>query len=178
MTPHMQSLSARPAWKALEAHYQKIRELHLRNLFADDLTRGERMTAEAVGIYLDYSKNRITEETLGLLLQLAEESRPACADRRHVSRREDQHRRRSGPSCTWPCAPRKVQRSSSMARTWFLTSMPCSIRWPASPTTCGAATGRASPESASRMSSILASAARTWGQSWPTRRSGTTANAR
>src|SRR6516162_346850 len=63
-----------PAWKELEAHYGKVRQLHLRQLFADDPTRGERMTAEAAGIYLDYSKNRITDETLKLLLQLAEES--------------------------------------------------------------------------------------------------------
>ena len=54
--------------------YTSIRELHLRKLFADDPKRGERMTAEAVGLYLDYSKNRITDETLKLLLQLAEES--------------------------------------------------------------------------------------------------------
>jgi glucose-6-phosphate isomerase len=73
MTAGTQSLTSRPAWKALETHYRKVRELHLRNLFADDPKRGERMTAEAVGIYLDYSKNRITEETLKLLLQLAEE---------------------------------------------------------------------------------------------------------
>ena len=59
------------AWKALEAHYPKVRELHLRKLFADDPKRGERMTAEAVGIYFDYSKHRITDETLKLLLQLA-----------------------------------------------------------------------------------------------------------
>jgi glucose-6-phosphate isomerase len=64
----------RPAWKALEAHYQQVRELHLRKLFGDDPGRGERMTAEAVGLYLDYSKNRVTDETLKLLLQLAEES--------------------------------------------------------------------------------------------------------
>ena len=63
-----------PAWQALEAHYSRIREQHLRKLFADDATRGERMTAEAVGIYFDYSKHRITDETLKLLLQLAEES--------------------------------------------------------------------------------------------------------
>ena len=63
----------RSAWKALEAHYQKIRGLHLRKLFADDPGRGERMTAEAAGLYLDYAKNRITDETLRLLLQLAEE---------------------------------------------------------------------------------------------------------
>ena len=73
MTAGIQPLTARPAWKALEAHHRKVRELHLRNLFADDPKRGERMTAEAVGIFLDYSKNRITEETLKLLLQLAEE---------------------------------------------------------------------------------------------------------
>ncbi len=63
-----------PAWKSLEAHYAKVRDLHLRKLFADDPKRGERLTAEAVGIFLDYSKNRITDETLKLLLQLAEES--------------------------------------------------------------------------------------------------------
>jgi glucose-6-phosphate isomerase len=62
------------AWQALEAHYLKVRDLHLRKLFADDPKRGERMTAEAVGIYFDYSKHRITDETLRLLLQLAEES--------------------------------------------------------------------------------------------------------
>jgi len=68
-----QTLTARPAWKALEAHYKQIRDLHLRALFAGDPKRGERLTAEAVGLYLDYSKNRITDETLTLLLRLAEE---------------------------------------------------------------------------------------------------------
>jgi glucose-6-phosphate isomerase len=67
-------LTQRPAWKALQAHYKTIRELHLRELFAEDPQRGESMTAEAVGIHLDYSKNRITRDTLKLLLQLAEES--------------------------------------------------------------------------------------------------------
>ncbi|MGA2731537.1 MAG: glucose-6-phosphate isomerase [Syntrophobacteraceae bacterium] len=74
MTTGMAPLTERPAWKALEAHYQQVRELHLRKLFGDDPGRGERMTAGAVGLYLDYSKNRITGETLGLLVQLAEES--------------------------------------------------------------------------------------------------------
>jgi glucose-6-phosphate isomerase len=64
----------RPVWNALERHYQELRKLHLRDLFADDPKRGERFTAEAVGIYLDYSKNRITSETLELLVQRAEES--------------------------------------------------------------------------------------------------------
>ena len=74
MTAGMAELSERPAWNALAAHYANIRELHLRKLFADDPTRGERMTLEAAGLYFDYSKNRITDETLKLLLQLAEES--------------------------------------------------------------------------------------------------------
>jgi glucose-6-phosphate isomerase len=64
----------RPAWKALEAHSKVVRKLHLRKLFADDPGRGERLTAQAVGLHLDYSKNRITDETLKLLLKLAEES--------------------------------------------------------------------------------------------------------
>ncbi len=74
MAPIIEPLSKRPAWKALAAHHNKVRELHLRELFADDLKRGERMTAEAAGLFLDYSKNRVTDETLRLLIQLAEES--------------------------------------------------------------------------------------------------------
>src|SRR5437763_13958099 len=66
-------LTALPAWKALAEHYQQMRQRHLRRLFADDPRRGERLTAEAAGVYLDYSKNRITDETLRLLVQLAEE---------------------------------------------------------------------------------------------------------
>ncbi len=62
------------AWTALEAHHEKIEGVHLRQLFAADAGRGERMTAEGAGIYLDYSKNRVTDETLKLLLQLAEEA--------------------------------------------------------------------------------------------------------
>jgi glucose-6-phosphate isomerase len=67
-------LRKRSAWMALQDHHRKIEGVHLRQLFADDAGRGERLAAEAVGIYLDYSKNRITDETLKLLLQLAEQS--------------------------------------------------------------------------------------------------------
>src|SRR5260370_4974110 len=67
-------LPKRKAWKGLHTHYKEVRELHLRNLFADDPKRGERMAAEAVGLFLDYSKNRITDETVKLLIGLAEES--------------------------------------------------------------------------------------------------------
>jgi len=67
-------LRERPAWTALGKHYEAIRGAHLRELFAQDPTRGERMTAEGAGLYLDYSKNRVTGETLGLLVALAEQS--------------------------------------------------------------------------------------------------------
>jgi glucose-6-phosphate isomerase len=73
-TVGLEPLTNRSVWKALEAHYENVRALHLRSLFADDPGRGERMTAEAVGIFLDYSKNRVTDETLELLIRLAEES--------------------------------------------------------------------------------------------------------
>jgi len=66
--------TALPGWKALEANYREIAKVHLRDLFRNDPRRGETFTAEAAGIYLDYSKNRITGETLALLLQLAEQS--------------------------------------------------------------------------------------------------------
>ena len=74
MESSVQPLTSRPAWKALQAHHEKIRDTHLRRLFADDEKRGERFAFEAAGLYLDYSKNRITDETLSLLFQLAEES--------------------------------------------------------------------------------------------------------
>lgn len=79
MAAHIQAITQslharRTAWKALEGHYRKIRGLHLRDLFADDPARGERLTAQATGLYFDYSKNRITDQTIKLLIQLAEES--------------------------------------------------------------------------------------------------------
>src|SRR5271165_2702861 len=64
----------RPAWKELGTHYKEIRNVHLRQLFADDPQRGTRLAVEALGLYLDYSKNRITDETVKLLIKLAEES--------------------------------------------------------------------------------------------------------
>jgi len=73
MTSTNPTLRSLPAWKALETHYSSVRELHLRQLFAEDPKRGERLALEAVGLYLDYSKNRVTDETLKLLWQLAEE---------------------------------------------------------------------------------------------------------
>ena len=99
MTTSVTPLTKLAAWQALEAHYTKVREVHLRQLFADDPKRGERMTAEAIGIYFDYSKHRITDETMKLLLQLAgnlacgSASMPCSGERGSTSQR-------SGPSCT------------------------------------------------------------------------------
>jgi glucose-6-phosphate isomerase len=80
MKTTIKQLAKLPAWQRLESEYPKIREFHLRKLFAEDPNRGERMTVEALGIYFDYSKHRITCETLSILLQLAEE----CGLRNHI----------------------------------------------------------------------------------------------
>jgi len=101
-------LTARQSWKALQAHQEKIRESHLRTLFAEDSTRGERLTAEAAGIHLDYSKNRVTDETLALLRRLAEESGlrerieaalSVCSESTRENRQEAMHScRRAAPA--------------------------------------------------------------------------------
>src|SRR5881628_2651208 len=80
MKSAIKTLNRRPAWKALGTHYKEMSNWHLRDLFADDAKRGEQLTAEAVGLYLDYSKNRITKETVRLLVKLAEE----CGLRAHI----------------------------------------------------------------------------------------------
>src|SRR5881275_2486700 len=67
-------LTQLPAWRALQQHYAQVKDVHLRTLFAEDPSRGERLVAEGAGLYLDFSKHRITDETLRLLVQLAEES--------------------------------------------------------------------------------------------------------
>ena len=103
--------------------------MHLRNLFADDPKRGERMTAEAVGLFLDYSKNRITDETVKLLLRTGRGIGPASADRRHVSRREDQHHREAGGPARGPArAARSIHRRGRRERR-ARRSTPCSTRW-------------------------------------------------
>ena len=96
-------LRQRPAWKALEQHHAEIAGRHLRELFAEDPGRGERLTAEAAGLYLDYSKNRVTDETMRLLVRLAEESGLAAAPGRDVRRRARSTCPRTGPCCTSRC---------------------------------------------------------------------------
>src|SRR5689334_1774546 len=141
-----------PTWKALAAHHDTMRTVHLRRLFAEDATRGHRLTAEAAGLYLDYSKNRITDETLRLLRALAEESGL---------------RGRSGG-----------RPSSSTARTSWSRCTPCSTAWRRSRIACAAARGAGTPGGAFVMSSTTGSVAPTSGPSWRTRRSRRTAIAR
>ncbi|MDQ2802904.1 MAG: glucose-6-phosphate isomerase, partial [Pseudomonadota bacterium] len=69
----MAALTHSPAWQALTAHHAQIKDVHLRTLFSDDPGRAERFSAEGAGLFLDYSKNRITDETVRLLLALARE---------------------------------------------------------------------------------------------------------
>ena len=87
-------LRERKAWQALQRHHDEIADRHLRDFFAEDPGRGERLTAEAAGIYLDYSKNRITDETIRLLVELATESgvperRDAMFRGEHINVSED-----------------------------------------------------------------------------------------
>jgi glucose-6-phosphate isomerase len=81
-TTSIPALRERPAWTALQKHYEEIHGRHLRELFADDAARGKRLTAEGAGLFLDYSKNRVTDETLKLLIELAEQS--GLAERRQA----------------------------------------------------------------------------------------------
>ena len=168
-------LPKRKAWKALQAHYKKIRELHLRDLFAADRKRGERMTSEAVGLFLDYSKNRITDETLKLLLGLAEES--GLQPRMEAMFRGEKinsTEKRAVSACGLARAQKRPP-SLLTAKTWCRKCMPCSTGWRSSQTACGVASGKGIPASAFETSSTSGLAAPTWGRSWLTRRSSITA---
>ncbi len=154
------SLRELPAWKALEAHYRQVRERHLRELFSVDPNRGERLAAEGVGLYLDYSKHRLTDETIKLLVQLAEEA--GLRDRIDAMFRGDkinvtEHR----AVLHVALRARGAARSWSRARTSCPRSMRSSTRCRRSPNESVAASGRASPASRSATWSISASAART-----------------
>src|SRR5271166_5945009 len=150
MAARVEAITRRPAkrqaWKDLGAHYKKIREVHLRQLFADDPQRGTRLTAEALGLFLDYSKNRITDQPSSCCsswprnLACGNESTPCFVVRRSTSRR-------SGRFCTRPCAHPGDRPSSWTARTWYPRCMQCSTGWRISLIESGVASGRASPAS-------------------------------
>ena len=145
-----QVLTQRPAWKALAAHHQAIAKLHLRDLFAADAKRGERLTAEAGGLFLDYSKNRVTDETLKLLVELAADcGLRARIDAMFAGKKINVTENRAVLHVALR-AP-AVRCSKSMARTSCPRSTPCSTRWPDSPTASAAASGKGTPASGSRM---------------------------
>ena len=109
MTPGIPAagrLTEHPAWKALDKHHRQIRTAHLRELFASDPRRGERLTVEAAGVYLDYSKNRITDDTVRLLVRLAEDCGLRSRIDAHVRAARRSTSRNSGPCSTWRCARR------------------------------------------------------------------------
>ena len=150
-------LPERKSWQALKRHHQEIAGVPLRELFAIDPGRGERLTAEAAGLYLDYSKNRVTDETMRLLVALAEESgvpdkRDAMFRGEHINVSEDRPvlhvalRMPAGESLV-------VDGTDVVAR-----CTRCSAGWRTSPTGSGQATGRATPASRSGTSSTSASA--------------------
>ena len=143
-------LRQRPAWKALEQHHAEIAGRHLRDLFADDPGRGERLTAEAAGLYLDYSKNRVTDETMRLLIQLAEESGLRAAPGHDVRAASRSTCQRTARCCTSRCGCRgrlARRRRRRRGRRRYTT---CSTAWPSSPTGCALASGGATPASAIR----------------------------
>ena len=166
----MSALRTRPAWALLKKHHQKMKRVQLKQLFAEDRERGERMAVEAAGLYLDYSKNRITDETLQLLLQLAGES--GLRERIDAMFRGDKINV-SEKRAVLHVALRAPRGASILHRRPERRARgPCRARQDGglSPIGCAAAPGRGIPASASAMSSISASAAPISARSWPTRR--------
>ena len=172
----VQPLTKRKAWNALAAHFNQARNLHLRDLFAQDPKRGERMTLEAAGLYLDYSKNRITDETLKLLFQLATES--GLRDRIDAMFRGDKINVTEKRAVLHVrCGRPKRPASWWMARTSCRRSMKCWSAWRILRSGSAAAPGRATRGNGFAMSSTSALAAQTSVRLWPTKRFGTTASA-
>jgi len=169
MAPATMAISRHPAWRALEVHQRTMRDRYLRELLANDPNRGERMQAEAVGIYLDYSKNRITQETLQLLFELAEAI--DLRGRIEAMFRGDKINVSEARAVFHTALrPRRPPRSWSTARMWCLRCISCWIGWPDSRTAFAVVFGRGTPAAASATSLTSASAVPTSGRRWRTRR--------
>ena len=167
-------LRERKAWQALERHYAEISGYSPARPIRRRPWSGRAADAEAVGIYLDYSKNRITDETLALLIELAEESGWRSGGTR-CSAASTSTCRRTGRCCTRRSGCRPRPRWSSTGRTSWRTCTPCSRACVTSPTASVPVNSRVIPASRLRTSSTSASAAPTSGPSWRTRRSSITA---
>jgi len=140
----IRSFTRRDAYKALQAHYKQMRMRHLRELFAEDPERGKRFAAEAVGLFFDYSKNRITDETLELLVKLADES--GLRQRIEAMFRGDKINVTEKRAVLHVAlrAP-EVLPFLSMAKTLYRRFMTSSIGWRPSPSVSGAASGPGTP---------------------------------
>ena len=148
------ALRRRDAWQALAAHAAEVRDVHLRDLFAEDPERGERLAAEAAGLYLDYSKNRVTDETLRLLVAARRGARRARAHRGDVPRRARSTSPRTARCCTSRCArPRSARIDRRRRRRRRRGPRACSTGWPTSPSASARASGRATP--ASRIRNVV-----------------------
>ena len=162
-------LTKSTAWKALEDHQKKMRDVSLRDLFADDPGRGRRMTAEAAGVYLDYSKNRITDDTLKLLFELAEES--GLRARIDAMFRGEKINVTEGRAVLHVALRAPKSETISVDGQNVVPEVHAVLDKMADFSTASAtAPGTATRESALAMSSISASAAPTLGPSWHTRR--------
>ncbi|OOK80162.1 phosphoglucose isomerase family protein [Mycobacterium kansasii] len=158
--PSIPDIIAAPAWDALRKNHDQIGETHLRQLFADDPDRGRDLTITVGDLYIDYSKHRVTRETLRLLIELAraaglEERRDQMFSGVHINTSED--RAVLHTALRLPATPSSL----SAAAMWCRTCMPCWMRWATSPTGCAAASGPEPPESGSPPWSTSASAVRT-----------------
>ena len=156
----MSALREGAAWSALESHHREVGHLHLRDLFAQDPKRGEAMTAEAAGLFLDYSKNRITAETIGLLVALAEErGMPARREAMFAGERINVSENRS----VLHVALRMPRERSLIVEGTDVVKQVHEVldRMGPSPSGCALASGRATPASRSATSSTSGSAAPT-----------------
>ena len=153
-------LPERKSWQALGRHHEEIAGVSLRDLFAGDPGRGERLTAEAAGLYLDYSKNRVTDETMRLLVALAAGVGRARAPRRHVPRRA--HQRVGGPRRAARGPPHAAGQPLVVDGVDVVAQVHEVLdRMADFAAGSGRASGRATPASRSGTSSTSASAART-----------------
>ena len=168
----MSLIERTPEWEALVEHHRDLGDVHLRDLFADDPARGETMVVEAAGLYLDYSKNRVTADTIGLLVDLAER---AGLRRRIDAMFAGEHINVTEDRPVLHVALRAPRGASIVVDGVDVVprSTPCSTRWPTSPTGSAPASGPGTPASGSATSSTSGSAAPTSARPWPTRRCGT-----
>ena len=160
-TQQITDIAATPAWQALQRHHDEIGEKHLRELFAEDPERGTQLTLTVGDLYIDYSKHRVTRETLQLLIDLArtaglEQRRDAMFSGVHINTSEN--RAVLHIALRLPRGVELVVDGQNVVEDVHAVL----DRWATSPTGCAAASGRARRASASRPSSTSASAVRIW----------------